>query len=97
MNDSEVLVARGLRKAYGERVAVHEVALALRPGEVLGLLGPNGAGKSTTVGMICGLTAPDAAPERESGTEFITAVVSGETTIAMPSDRSRIGTTTPSQ
>ncbi len=60
MNDSEVLVARGLRKAYGERVAVHEVALALRPGEVLGLLGPNGAGKSTTVGMICGLTAPDA-------------------------------------
>ncbi|MEO6277914.1 ABC transporter ATP-binding protein [Roseateles sp.] len=59
MND-EVLVAKGLRKAYGDRVAVHEVSLALRPGEVLGLLGPNGAGKSTTVGMICGLTAPDA-------------------------------------
>ncbi|WP_457422230.1 ABC transporter ATP-binding protein [Roseateles sp. P5_E7] len=56
----EVLVAKGLRKAYGDRVAVHEVSLALRPGEVLGLLGPNGAGKSTTVGMICGLTAPDA-------------------------------------
>lgn len=56
----EVLVARGLRKAYGDRVAVHEVSLALRPGEVLGLLGPNGAGKSTTVGMICGLTTPDA-------------------------------------
>lgn len=57
---NEVLVAQGLRKAYGSRVAVHEVSLALRPGEVLGLLGPNGAGKSTTVGMICGLTAPDA-------------------------------------
>jgi len=56
----EVLVARGLRKAYGDRTAVHEVSLALRPGEVLGLLGPNGAGKSTTVGMICGLTRPDA-------------------------------------
>ncbi|MCE4539576.1 ABC transporter ATP-binding protein [Pelomonas sp. P7] len=56
----EVLVARGLRKAYGARTAVHEVDLALRPGEVLGLLGPNGAGKSTTVGMICGLTVPDA-------------------------------------
>lgn len=56
----EVLVARGLRKAYGDRVAVYEVSLALRPGEVLGLLGPNGAGKSTTVGMICGLTVPDA-------------------------------------
>jgi ABC-2 type transport system ATP-binding protein len=56
----EVLVARGLRKAYGARTAVHEVDLVLRPGEVLGLLGPNGAGKSTTVGMICGLTVPDA-------------------------------------
>ena len=56
----EVLVARGLRKAYGERVAVQEVSLALRRGEVLGLLGPNGAGKSTTVGMVCGLTTPDA-------------------------------------
>jgi ABC-2 type transport system ATP-binding protein len=58
--DKDVLVARGLRKAYGDRVAVQEVSLALRPGEVLGLLGPNGAGKSTTVGMICGLTVPDA-------------------------------------
>jgi len=66
MND-EVLTARGLRKAYGDRVAVHEVSLALRPGEVLGLLGPNGAGKSTTVGMICGLTVPDAGSVTLSG------------------------------
>ncbi|RZJ03731.1 MAG: ABC transporter ATP-binding protein [Rubrivivax sp.] len=63
----EVLVARGLRKAYGDRVAVHEVSFALRPGELLGLLGPNGAGKSTTVGMICGLTAPDAGAVTLSG------------------------------
>jgi ABC-2 type transport system ATP-binding protein len=66
MNE-EVLVASGLRKAYGDRMAVHEVSLALRPGEVLGLLGPNGAGKSTTVGMICGLTAPDAGSVTLSG------------------------------
>ncbi|CAM3686321.1 ATP-binding cassette domain-containing protein [Roseateles saccharophilus] len=64
---NEVLVARGLRKAYGERVAVQEVDLVLRPGEVLGLLGPNGAGKSTTVGMICGLTVPDAGTVTLSG------------------------------
>ncbi len=63
----ELLVARGLRKAYGSRVAVQEVSLALRPGEVLGLLGPNGAGKSTTVGIISGLTAPDAGSVTLSG------------------------------
>lgn len=65
--DKEVLMARGLRKAYGDRVAVHEVSLSLRPGEVLGLLGPNGAGKSTTVGMISGLTVPDAGAVTLSG------------------------------
>lgn len=64
---NEVLVARGLRKAYGDRVAVQEVGLVLRAGEVLGLLGPNGAGKSTTVGMICGLTVPDAGTVTLSG------------------------------
>lgn len=57
---NEVLVAQGLGKVYGDRVAVQDVSLTLRPGEVLGLLGPNGAGKSTTVGIICGLTVPDA-------------------------------------
>jgi ABC-2 type transport system ATP-binding protein len=57
---NEVLQAQGLRKSYGERVAVADVSLSVRAGEVLGLLGPNGAGKSTTVGMISGLTLPDA-------------------------------------
>ena len=56
----EVLQARGLRKAYGARAAVADVSLSVGAGEILGLLGPNGAGKSTTVGMISGLTAPDA-------------------------------------
>ena len=55
-----MLEALGLRKAYGARPAVADVSLRVRPGEILGLLGPNGAGKSTTIGMISGLTAPDA-------------------------------------
>jgi ABC-2 type transport system ATP-binding protein len=67
MSDGDLLTVRGLRKAYGDRVAVQDVSLALRPGEVLGLLGPNGAGKSTTVGMICGLTAPDAGSVEMAG------------------------------
>jgi len=55
-----MLEAAGLRKSYGTRAAVTDVSLRVRPGEVLGLLGPNGAGKSTTIGMISGLTLPDA-------------------------------------
>ncbi|MFO1217796.1 MAG: ABC transporter ATP-binding protein [Burkholderiaceae bacterium] len=56
----DVLEVRALHKRYGERTAVAGVSLTVRAGEVLGLLGPNGAGKSTTVGMISGITVPDA-------------------------------------
>ena len=58
MND--VLRVQGLRKSYGERLAVTDVSLQVGAGELLALLGPNGAGKSTTIGMIGGLIAPDA-------------------------------------
>ena len=51
---------RGLRRAYGGVPAVDGVDLAIAPGEVVALLGPNGAGKSTVVGMLLGLTRPDA-------------------------------------
>lgn len=64
----EVLRAEGLRKSYGERAAVVDVSLQVRPGELLGLLGPNGAGKSTTIAMICGITPPDAGRVLLSGT-----------------------------
>jgi ABC-2 type transport system ATP-binding protein len=54
-----MLEVRGLRKAYGELVAVQDVSFSLAAGEVLGLLGPNGAGKTTTVSMISGIVSPD--------------------------------------
>ena len=54
-----VVEARGLRKAYGETVAVHEVDLFVERGRVYGALGPNGSGKSTTVRMLLGLARPD--------------------------------------
>jgi lipopolysaccharide export system ATP-binding protein len=43
----------------GGRPLVHDVSLALNPGEVVGLLGPNGAGKTTTFNLITGLLRPD--------------------------------------
>ncbi len=48
-----------VRKAYGSTVAVDDLSLSVRRGEILGLLGPNGAGKSTTVNLAVGLLAPD--------------------------------------
>ena len=51
-----VLACRGLRKRFGDRVAV-ATSPSRRGGETYGLLGPNGAGKTTTISMICGLLA----------------------------------------
>jgi ABC-2 type transport system ATP-binding protein len=50
---------RGLRKRYGETVAVDGLTFEVRPGEVTGFVGPNGAGKSTTLRLILGLDRPD--------------------------------------
>ena len=59
MNPELLLHAQGLRFAYGSLVAVDNVSLDLRRGEVLGFLGPNGAGKSTTMRMLTGNLKPD--------------------------------------
>jgi ABC-2 type transport system ATP-binding protein len=55
-----VIRIEGLRKAYGEVVAVDGVNLTVNRGEVFGILGPNGAGKTTTLEMIEGLRKLDA-------------------------------------
>ena len=54
-----ILITRGVCKSFGRLVAVHEVSIALAPGELVALIGPNGAGKTTTVSMVVGLIAPD--------------------------------------
>jgi ribose transport system ATP-binding protein len=54
-----VFEARGISKRYGATVALADVSLALKAGEVCGLLGENGAGKSTLVKALSGIIAPD--------------------------------------
>jgi ABC-2 type transport system ATP-binding protein len=54
------LSLHGLRKTFGEVIAVNDLDLEVLPGECFGLLGPNGAGKTTTIEICEGLTAPDA-------------------------------------
>lgn len=50
----------GLRKTFGDVVAVDDVSFRAEDGQITGLLGPNGAGKSTTLRMLYGLMAPEA-------------------------------------
>jgi ABC-2 type transport system ATP-binding protein len=54
------LLLRGLRKSFGDVVAVDGLDLEVTRGECFGLLGPNGAGKTTTIEICEGLTPPDA-------------------------------------
>ncbi|MBI5169656.1 MAG: ABC transporter ATP-binding protein [Candidatus Eisenbacteria bacterium] len=49
---------RSLRKRYGEKLAVEDLSLTVRRGEVFGFLGPNGAGKTTSLKMLLGLVEP---------------------------------------
>ncbi|HZX81282.1 MAG TPA: ABC transporter ATP-binding protein [Lysobacter sp.] len=49
----------GVRKRYGDVVALDGLDLEVRGGEVLALLGPNGAGKTTSIGLMLGLAAAD--------------------------------------
>jgi ABC-2 type transport system ATP-binding protein len=54
-----MLSCSGLRKHYGDRLAVDGVSFTIAAGECYGLLGPNGAGKTTTISMLCGLVPAD--------------------------------------
>lgn len=49
---------RLLRKEFGAKVAVADLTLNVKRGEVFGFLGPNGAGKTTSIKMLLGLVAP---------------------------------------
>jgi ABC-2 type transport system ATP-binding protein len=53
-----VLETNQLTKHYGKVIAVSDVNLLVKEGEVFGFLGPNGAGKTTTIGMALGLIHP---------------------------------------
>jgi branched-chain amino acid transport system ATP-binding protein len=61
------LETKSLTKRFGGLVAVDDLSLAIRPGEVRGLIGPNGSGKTTTVNLLSGLYRADAGEVRLSG------------------------------
>jgi ABC-2 type transport system ATP-binding protein len=54
-----IIAVEGLRKLYGDTVAVDGISLSVEAGEIFGLIGPNGSGKTTTVECLEGLRRPD--------------------------------------
>ena len=59
MNNNNLAVqVNDLRRTFGDFVAVDNISLSVKKGEIFGFLGPNGAGKSTTIRMLCGLLMP---------------------------------------
>ncbi len=65
-----MIEADGVRKMYGEKVAVDDLTFTVKPGQVTGFLGPNGAGKSTTMRMIVGLDRPTRGTVKVNGKPF---------------------------
>jgi ABC-2 type transport system ATP-binding protein len=55
---SSIVSTEHLSRRFGDLVAVRDVTLEVRQGEIFGVLGPNGAGKSTTIRMLCGILDP---------------------------------------
>lgn len=77
-----VLKAENIKVQYGGLIAVNDVSVSLKQGEVLGLIGPNGAGKSTLFNAITGF-----APVSQGSVQFFGQDVTG----LPPYARTRIG------
>lgn len=69
---SRVLSVTGLRRLYGDMVAVADVSFSVGQGEIVGLLGPNGAGKTTIINMILGVLEPTSGTIRIEGADIST-------------------------
>jgi ABC-2 type transport system ATP-binding protein len=64
---TNVVQAHHLRKTYGKTVAVEDLTLEVKEGEIFGIVGPNGAGKTTTIECLEGLRSFDSGEIRVLG------------------------------
>ncbi|MDE2775492.1 MAG: heme ABC exporter ATP-binding protein CcmA [Chloroflexota bacterium] len=69
-DDSAIIIAEGLSKAYGGLPALRSLNFRVRRGEFVALLGANGSGKSTLLRLLSGLSKPTAGAIRIGGWEM---------------------------
>jgi ABC-2 type transport system ATP-binding protein len=87
MADMRMLECRGLRRSFGDLVAVDGVGFHIDAGETYGLLGPNGAGKTTTISMVAGLLDRDGGEVVVAGEPMTTRAVRAKSAIGyVPQD-----------
>src|SRR5262245_64878550 len=67
------ILARDVRKSYGEVRALAGLTFTVPSGTIFGLLGPNGAGKSTSVKVLTALTRPDSGRAEVAGADVLAA------------------------
>jgi ABC-2 type transport system ATP-binding protein len=69
MSEAIAVELKNVVKRYSEIIAVDNIDLTIKKGEIFGLLGPNGSGKSTTLKMLIGLVQPDSGSVNVLGAE----------------------------
>lgn len=72
MSEALIVETEHLSRRFGDLIAVRDVSLKVRRGEIFGVLGPNGAGKSTTIRMLCGILNVSGGSGRVVGYDIVT-------------------------
>jgi ABC-2 type transport system ATP-binding protein len=81
-----MIEVRGFTKAYGERIAVRDLAFSVGAGEIVGLLGPNGAGKTTTLRSLAGILRPSAGSLSIGGFDVVSEPLEAKRRLALVAD-----------
>lgn len=79
-----------LTKLYGQFVAVNELSLFVKPGEVMGLVGPNGAGKTTTLRCVAGIIPPTRGTIQICGVDLAQNPIAAKKQLAFFTDEPRL-------
>lgn len=90
LNNMPAVELKGVAKWYGKILAVDNVDLNIRQGEIFGILGPNGSGKSTTLKMLLGLVQPDGGSVNVLGTSVLRDPVAVKRQVGYVPESSRL-------